>query len=125
MLSSIDMVGRELKDGNDELAGWAQDRPAHFVANDDEVTQEIFAQIVSFVMAGEYNLGNRDNFLSKADPWIIAKAKAIGAAVVTHEARVSDGARKVKVPNICNQFDVPCIDTFSLLRELQARFILS
>lgn len=68
--------------------------------------------------------GNRDNFLAKADPWIIAKAKAIGTSVVTHEAVAAVNTRKVKVPNICQQFEVPCLNTFQFLRELEARFVL-
>lgn len=125
VLCSIDMIGQELKKGNDALADWAKERPSHFVANDDKETQGIFTEIVSFVMKGAYNSGNRDDFLAKADPWIIAKAKSIGATVVTHEATVSENTRKVKVPNICRQFGVPCTDTFSLLRKLQAKFVLA
>lgn len=95
---SVDMIGRELKEGNDELANWVRERPDHFISNDDELTQTLFADIVQFVMEGDYNPGNRDNFLAKADPWIIAKAKVIGASVVTHEAVAAANTRKVKVP---------------------------
>ncbi|HED2544468.1 DUF4411 family protein [Raoultella planticola] len=123
-LASVDMIGRELKDGNDELAEWAKARPEHFIKNDDTSTQLIFAEVVQAVMAGDYNAGNRDNFLAKADPWIIAKAKSIGAVVVTHESFVSLNTKKVKVPNICHQFGVPCLNTFQFLRELNARFVL-
>jgi hypothetical protein len=69
-------------------------------------------------------LAIRDAFLAKGDPWIIAKARVIGAAVVTHESAVAPNARKVKVPNICRQFGVPCVNTFQFLRELNARFVL-
>lgn len=123
-IASVDMIGRELKEGNDELADWVRERPDHFISNDDELTQTLFADIVQFVMEGDYNPGNRDNFLAKADPWIIAKAKAIGASVVTHEAVAAVNTRKVKVPNICQQFEVPCLNTFRFLRELEARFVL-
>lgn len=123
-IASVDMIGRELKEGNDELANWVRERPDHFISNDDELTQTLFADIVQFVMEGDYNPGNRDNFLAKADPWIIAKAKAIGASVVTHEAVAAANTRKVKVPNICQQFEVPCLNTFRFLRELEARFVL-
>lgn len=75
-------------------------------------------------MEGDYNAGNRDNFLAKADPWIIAKANAIGASVVTHETAAPANTRKVKVPNICQQFEVPFLNTFRFLRELEARFVL-
>lgn len=123
-IASVDMIGRELREGKDELAAWARQRPEHFISNDDERTQLLFADIVQFVMEGDYNAGNRDNFLAKADPWIIAKAKAIGASVVTHEAVAAVNTRKVKVPNICQQFEVPCLNTFRFLRELEARFVL-
>lgn len=125
VVASVNMIARELKDGNDELAVWVKERPAHFISNDDQETQAVFTEIVQTVINGDYNQGNRDNFLAKADPWIIAKAKAIGATVVTHESFVAANTKKVKVPNICQQFDVPCLNTFQFLRELRARFVLA
>ena len=124
MLASVEMIGRELKEGNDELAEWAKARPEHFIKHDDNDTQLIFTQIAEILISGDYNPANRDNFLAKADPWIIAKAKVIGAIIVTHESFVSPNTKKVKVPNICQQFGVPCINTFQFLRELKARFVL-
>jgi hypothetical protein len=123
-VASVDMIGKELIDGNDELAQWAKDRPEHFIKNDDVETQAVFTKIVKAVVTGDYNPGNRDNFLAKADPWIIAKAKTIGATVVTHESMLAPSTKKVKVPNICHLFDVPCLSTFQFLRELEARFVL-
>jgi hypothetical protein len=123
-IASIDMIGKELKAGNDELAIWVADRPAHFIRNDDENTQAMVAEIVQWIMEGDYNQGNRDNFLAKADPWIIAKAKIIGAVVVTHEAQAAANTRKIKVPNVCRQFGVTCLNTFQFLRDLNARFVL-
>lgn len=125
LIASIYMVGRELREGNDELADWVRQRPTHFINNNDSQTQAIFADIAQSVMEGDYNTGNRDGFLAKADPWIIAKAKVIDASVVTHESVVAPNARKVKIPNICHQFDVPCLNTFQFLRELNARFVLA
>ena len=122
---SIDMIGRELKDGNDNLAEWVKSRKAQFVPNDDEATQDAFSEIVQFVISKDFSPANRDQFLAKADPWLIAKAKTIGATVVTHESTLNDATKKVKVPNICRQFDVRCIDTFAFLRETRAKFCLS
>lgn len=124
LVGSIDFIASELKDGNDPLVDWVKQRPQHFIANDDKATQIIYTNIVTTVMAGNYNDNNRDQFLAKADPWLIAKAKALGSTVVSHESRVEHNTKKVKVPNICSQFDVPCISTFDLLRILEARFSL-
>ncbi|WP_371440559.1 DUF4411 family protein [Aeromonas hydrophila] len=62
--------------------------------------------------------------MAKADPWLIAKAMTLGATVVSNESHVDALSRKVKVPNICQTFDVPCISTFKLLKLVQARFVL-
>lgn len=123
-VASVDMIGRELRDGDDELAQCARQRPAHFVANDDEATQQIFQQILSDVMAGDYNARERDNFLAKADPWIIAKSKAIGATLITHESLLPVTSRKIRIPNICQNIEVPWMNTFQFLRQLNARFVL-
>lgn len=119
---SIDMIGRELKDGNDELAEWVKARNGQFIANDDDATQTAFVQIIEYVMAQNFNPANRDNFLAKADPWLIAKAMSTGAIVVMHESLVNENTKKVKVPNICKQFGVQCINTFEFLRQTNAKF---
>ena len=41
-----------------------------------------------------------------ADPFIIAKAKVIGGTVITMEKYKPNG---VKVPNICEHFEIPCL----------------
>ena len=41
-----------------------------------------------------------------ADPFIIARAHVIGAAVVTLEGEPPNGA---KIPNICRHFGIPCM----------------
>ncbi|WP_409522850.1 DUF4411 family protein [Nitrincola sp. MINF-07-Sa-05] len=121
---SIEFIGKELKDGNDDLAKWAKERTGHFIKHQDEETQAAFTEIVNFVMTQDYAPAQRDAFLAKGDPWLIAKAKTLGATLVTHESTVSPATKKVKIPNVCQQFDVRCISRFDLLSELKPRFVL-
>lgn len=123
-VGSIEFIGKELKDGNDDLAEWSKSRSGHFIKHDDSETQTIFTDIVNFVMTQDFNPANRDTFLEKGDPWLIAKAKVLGATLVTHEAVVSPNTKKVKIPNICQEFGVRCISTFDMLRELNPKFML-
>ena len=44
LIGSVDMIGRELRDGNDELADWVRERPGHFISNDDEDVEELWAE---------------------------------------------------------------------------------
>ncbi|KAF3982630.1 MAG: DUF4411 family protein, partial [Methylococcales symbiont of Hymedesmia sp. n. MRB-2018] len=61
----------------------------------------------------------------KADPWLIAKSYVMGAQLVTHEQKVTENSKDVKIPNICEVFGVPYLSTFQLLQKLNAQFILA
>ncbi|MCA6059072.1 DUF4411 family protein [Thalassolituus sp. ST750PaO-4] len=123
-VGSIAFIGKELRDGKDELADWAKKRSPHFISHSDDETQGVYVEIVNHVMEQDYNPANRDQFLAKGDPWLIAKAKVLGATLVTHEATVAPATKKVKIPNICKEFGVRCITTFDMLHELQPKFTL-
>ncbi|WP_353525900.1 DUF4411 family protein [Denitromonas iodatirespirans] len=56
--------------------------------------------------------------------WLVAKAKATGATVVTHEKLNLAIRKKFLIPNVCRVFGVKWIDTFELLETLEARFVL-
>ena len=49
VLASIESVGDELKRGNDELALWAKQNKALFLAVSDEATQTAFTQVAEHV----------------------------------------------------------------------------
>jgi len=124
---SIDYIQQELIDGNDELAGWAKDRSGLFTEISDNRTQECFGEVASHVMTLDHmRPGTREEFLDCADPWLVAKAKTLpDCTVVTHETFDPNIRKKIKLPNICHDFQVPYINTFELLNELKAVFVLS
>lgn len=49
-----------------------------------------------------------------ADPFVIAAAKVKNATVVTQEKAKPNAA---KIPNVCEYFDVPCIDLESFMGD--------
>jgi hypothetical protein len=125
LLCSISSVYDELAYYGDDLTIWVKDRKDHFIPISDDDTQNKYSEIVQFV----YDLEGKNpakvaNFLSKADPWLIAKACTSGATIVTHERLVDDNCKDIKIPNICKDFNVQYMSTFQLLQTLKARFIL-
>lgn len=63
------------------------------------------------------DLIKRNNLLKGqpvADPFIIAAAKHKGAHVVTEERYKRNAAR---IPNVCEKFNVPCINIQEFLKE--------
>ncbi|MAT96847.1 MAG: hypothetical protein CL608_06865 [Anaerolineaceae bacterium] len=114
-------VYEELRDGNDELSQWIQERKSLFVKEISVEAQQVFIEIVDYVFKN-YPRKNADVFLSRADPLLIAQAKILSCVVVTHERPVPENSSKVKIPNICSAFDVAYTDVYSMMRQLNAKF---
>lgn len=125
-LASITSVMDEIAKGKDDLAQWAAASPAFFHAISDNQTQGAYAEIAAHVaqQAPKMKVGALEEFLSGADPWLIAKALSTGATVVTHEVLNLEVKRKFIIPNVCEHFQVPYINTFELLHRLDAKFVL-
>lgn len=123
-VGSIIPVCEELVAGNDELKPWAKDRKetGFFADNTDPAVQEVFGTIAEYVVS-HYESHQAGKFLDGADPWLIAYARVQDCTVVTSEI-FAPGAKKVKIPNICKEFEVEYSDSFTMLKRLNARFVL-
>jgi len=126
-LSSVESVGAELRRGNDELAQWVVAQADLFMSESDEATQLAFAEIAVHIagQAAMMKAGALEEFLSGADPWLIAKARITGQSIVTHERLNLADRRKFLIPNVCMHYGIECINTFDMLDRLDARFILA
>lgn len=60
-------------------------------------------------------------FASAPDSWLAAYALANGCVVVTHEQFHRDIKVRIPIPNACRASGVEYIDTFQMMRELEAR----
>ncbi|MFB4205351.1 DUF4411 family protein [Arhodomonas sp. KWT2] len=124
-VGSFRPVRDELEAGKDQLSDWVKERRDVFVPVDDEATQTAFADIANFVMTHDvFAEPHTTTFLDGADPWLIAKAIACGAEVITQETRVAANSKKVKVPNLCEVYRVPYRNTYDLMDLLEARLVL-
>lgn len=59
-------------------------------------------------------------FSRGADQNLIMHANAGGFVVVTHETK-SRPRKKIKIPVVCDEFGIECIDTFEMLRREKVR----
>ena len=109
----------ELQDVQDELARWTQERrQSGLFVEPDLVVQESFKTIAAYVMEHYPDNQARRRFLDRADPWVIAHARAKGGSVVTLEPIVPRASQQVKIPNVCDRLNVRFINTYDMLREL-------
>ncbi len=127
VIASVKSVGAELRKGNDTLAQWAKDNHALFLTESDTATQTAFAEVAQYLGTQEslMKAGALQEFLDGADPWLIAKARALGATVVTQERLNEQNRKKFLIPNVCKHFGVAYMNTFELLSLLDAQFVLA
>jgi hypothetical protein len=102
----------------DELEKWARKLDGILFLPPNDSVQIYYAQIVQAVNANpQYKVFETQAFLAKADPWVIAYAKAYGGKVVTFE-RSKPLQRKPKIPDVAEPFEVKCLDIWDVLDEL-------
>ncbi len=122
VLKSSSLVYGEVLGKDDMLAKWARVRKgdAYWPEPDGEV-QAAYREISDYVddKYKDASPAKVGDFLAKADCWIIAHALAKGGTVVTRESKVDKTSQIPKVPNVCEKFEVPFIQTFELLKLLK------
>jgi len=124
-IHSISKVRDELLDGKDELAEWIKNGVNNsFFIEEDEKIQLCYRDIAEYVYAlpERFKPGVKAHFLSKADGWLIAASKVLGATLVTHERYEPSCVKAIKIPNIAREFAVPYTDIFTVLRQFKVEF---
>jgi len=123
-LCSIDRVRDELLKQKDRLAEWANTEFLECFERTDrkDVVQE-YSEVIEWVnQHSRYTSAAKEDFAKTADGWLIAFAKAEDCIVVTQEKPEPESKKKVKIPDVCDHFRVPWIDTFEMLRRLRIKF---
>jgi hypothetical protein len=127
-LCSIDRVHKELLAGGkgDALENWVKSNApdTFFVTTQAEAVARHYAEIMQWVVQEQpqFKSEAKNEFARAADGWLVAYAATHNRTVVTHEEYNPDNKKKVLIPNVCKQFNVPYINTFQMLRVLQVRF---
>lgn len=102
----------------DALEQWAKKLDGILFLPPDYSVQQYYAQIVQDVTANpQYKIFAVQPFLQKADPWVIAYAKAYGGRVVTFESS-KPLQKKPKIPDVADKFGVKCLNIWDALDEL-------
>lgn len=107
----------------DSLAEWASD---HAVREALLLGEEVDRRIVSRVISNGYCPDPTDQEIEKIgrDPFLIAHAlrdPEIRVVVTTEVSRPAKQRANRKVPDVCRDMGVRCINSFQLLRELDFR----
>jgi len=130
-ISTVTQVYEEIQAGDDELAHWMKGNyPRKSLESPQNNVDAIghYQKMFTWAQSHYMQKGVDITFAADvADPWLCACACLENLTVVTQEVAGGTnykGGKGVKIPDICKQFDIECIDTFELLKRLKARFVL-
>jgi hypothetical protein len=124
---SIDRVRSELLTGHktEDLVVWTKKKvPDTFFESveDDGVTGK-YAEIMLWAQRhAQFTDGAKAKFATGADGWLVAFALVHRAIVVTNERSAPASKNDIKLPDVCQHFDVEYRDVFEMLRDLTVRF---
>jgi hypothetical protein len=108
-------------DKKDALAIWARDHKDEIFVEPGAEIQRNY-QLVGDYVTSHYQTAYAAKFMNDADPWVIAHAMSEeDGVVVTLEVLCS--GKPVKIPNVCNHFKLPYINTYELLRRLKITLV--
>lgn len=124
-VGSIDAVKHEITAGHGDLVDWAHARPSTFWLADTDAVVTAMAQLSAWATdpSHQYRQEAVDEFLGSADYKLIAHAIATGATVATREQPAPESKKKIKIPDVCQAFNIAWTDPFSLYRALGMRLI--
>jgi len=119
---SIDQIKSELESSHNDdlLSTWATNNfNEWFFPCSDNLVYQSYRDIIEWSQRNaQFYDTAKSEFASSADSWVLAYAKAHGCVIVTHETYDKNIKRRIKIPNVCEAFDIPYTDTFSMLRNL-------
>lgn len=120
---SVERVYDELIERGDDLSDWARARRAFFLPLAAADVRAVAAVNRWANDSPDYDPAAKAEFADAADSFLVAQARSGGHTVATHE-RISDGRKRIKIPNAANAHGVKWCSPFHMLRVERARFVL-
>lgn len=124
VLVSTEEVLMEILAGDDELCIWAKKQTDFFLPLDNEIqlaVAEILVDPINSKVLDKKKVGK-----TEADIFVIATAKVYGLKVVSNEKYVQPidvpNARKIGIPNVCQNLNIPHLTFLEFLKEQNWRF---
>ncbi len=111
LLFSIDKVKNDINQGNDTLQKWIQfETPQGFFLGTESITNFELNEIRTKLEQADirHDKSNKiDDFMGCSDPYLIAYARMTDYGIITLEKGGINHREKIKIPGVCELFDVP------------------
>ena len=117
----IEEIQKEIRKGQDLLLEWYEQECSKFtvLGIPEAGVIDAYSKIINSVNASErYTQLAKQEFASSADSWLCAYGLASGETIVTLETYDAEIKKRVKIPNVCREFEIQYIDLIQFMREI-------
>ena len=115
------IVKQEITRTEDNLSNWLKNSKIPIL----KINEPVIKCLQSIYSKDQKHRGLVDNTRNRslADPWLIAHAIDKKAIVVTKENKeTAANAKRIKIPNVCENMGVRWIDDFQFIEEIGINF---
>ena len=120
---SIDRVKTELQVVGDAVHNWAeQEFQQWFESSNQSDVIEAYRTILTWAFNQDFTEDAKREFANKPDSWLIAYSYSKDYTLVTDEKYEPHHKNRIKIPNVCKEFNVRYMDTFQMLRDLNIKW---
>ncbi|MBV8762268.1 MAG: DUF4411 family protein [Deltaproteobacteria bacterium] len=113
---SPEEVLRETSKRSDELHKWLKARQDRCFVEIDEDLEEAVAEL----LANNERIAMNRKGASSADAWVVALAKIRTGTVISEES-MTDSQKRPKIPGVCKEHNVPCVNLLAFMRAQKWR----
>ena len=120
----IEAVQKEILKGQDLLAEWYEREKNKFqvLGIPEQEVIKAYQKIITSINDNEqYKQSAKEEFASLTDSWLCAYALAYGEKIVTLEKYDAEIKNRIKIPNVCKEFEIEYIDLLQFMRELRIK----
>lgn len=131
-IKSIIPVYVEINDGdekpdNRDLRLWSKQQKAnnYFIDIESAGIQQEYNKVANYVVNFYMDGKSRDNFLDKADAWLIAVAlhfKDLDCKIISYEKTANGSTKTVKIPDVAAHFNITCFNFPDFCRQHNKKF---
>jgi len=120
----IDKVRDEIYKNEDQLSLWLKENENFFIikSSADENIIKNYSLLITCVQENQqYKASAKSQFAEEPDFWLCAHAMTYNYMIVTQEKYKPNIKKKVKIPNVCKEFNIEYIDLFQFIKEIGIR----
>lgn len=107
----------------DAVANFVRSRRQYLCQPSSKEVDAFVGKVEDYIFnSGRYLATEAWRFSRGADPWVIAHAAVDSGVVVTKESALRPEAQVIRIPDVCSHFEVKCVDTIEMFRQLGITF---